>query len=57
MDGAYTRKLSAALPVTWRGRLTNELLYGNLRPVSDIKEFSVRLTWSAKDEIPRELLL
>ena len=34
LDGCYTRMLRMALNVSWKDKLTNEILYGSLPPVS-----------------------
>ena len=34
LDGSYTRLLRASLNISWKQRLTNKVLYGNIPPVS-----------------------
>ena len=34
LDGCYTRLLRASLNISWKQRLTNKVLYGNIPPVS-----------------------
>jgi hypothetical protein len=34
LDGAYTKLLRYALNISWKDKITNEVLYGDLEPVS-----------------------
>ena len=61
LDGSYTRLLRASLNVSWKQKLTNKVLYGDIPPVSHIvKERRLRFAghcFRAKNECISDVLL
>ena len=61
LDSNYTRMLQAILNKFWRQRLTKQLLYGHLPPITKIIQF--RRTrhaghcWRSRDELMSDVLL
>ena len=60
IDGVYTRMLRVALNITWKQRLTNEELYGNLPKISEvIREKRLKIAGHCvrhKEEIANQLV-
>ena len=61
LDGCYTRLLRASLNVSWKQKLTNKVLYGDISPVSHtVKERRLRFAghcFRAKNECISDVLL
>ena len=61
LDGCYTRLLRASLNISWKQRLTNGVLYGDIPPVSQtVRERRLRFSghcFRAKDECISDVLL
>ena len=61
LDGAYTRKLRAALNVSWKEHPTNKKLYGNIPTITiTIRQQRLRFAghcWRSKEEVASDVLL
>ena len=61
IDGCYTRLLRATLNVSWKQRMTNKILYGDIPPISQtIRERRLRFAghcYRAKEEVVSTVLM